>query len=716
MRTRSAIVILFLFQSVSALTQTNPLTSPSDTTNKNKAKSLYEMDFEEISRIQVSLPSKKKEPLFDSPLSTTIITYEEIKSSGATSIPEALRLAPGVIVREKTNGNYDIHLRSNGNLPPGERGHMAENVMTLVMVDHRTVYSYFQGGTFWETLGIGIEDIDRIEIVRGPSTALYGPNAASGVINIITKNGKLPNNEPQLTASISGASNSDHYGEIYGAMNISKKISAGLSGNFQQKNRFEDTYYVYSYNRYTNLDSLDILPHVFLGTPLLEDVDNYYSPKHRSIVKYGANGYLNYSDSNQLYINTSFGFQNSSAQSLFLESRTSIVQRDSRTHYLNINGKLKGLEGNLACTHGFQNLLRGFTGYEYEMTHIQGNLDYTLQLGNLDLRSGVSHQTGIYDTGEFLDNATKEGFFRGRKELYNTSYQLRGDYQWNDKLRSIIAFRGDKYNKPDDWYHTYQFITSFKAGQDNVFRVVYSRANRGPFMLETYMDEIKSFAPGVNVHIEGNQSLTLPHIQMLELGGKSRVGKNLLFDYEFFMSKTRNYINSVIDSDSIKFFPGFGTFPTYSQYINLDLLYKQIGGSLQITFKPNKKLYLSAFCTIQANEMEGHVPDETVPDSTVIIKDYWTPLLYGGLNFNYVLSEKLNIHLNSYFMDATINPIKELDVEIPLVLILNTKISYQLFDNGNVFVNVRNIGSQNYQFGLTEKIPIVGYFGADLNF
>ena len=100
----------------------------------------------------VKSASKKAESSLESPLSTTVLTREEILRSGARNIPEALRLAPGVIVREKTTGNYDVHIRGNDNMPNKHLMFYSENSISLIMIDGRPVFNYAHGGTFWETL------------------------------------------------------------------------------------------------------------------------------------------------------------------------------------------------------------------------------------------------------------------------------------------------------------------------------------------------------------------------------------------------------------------------------------------------------------------------------------------------------------------------------------------------------------------------------------
>src|SRR6056297_3172454 len=121
---------------------------------------LYEMDLESLMEIEIVSASKKAEDIFEAPLGASVLSSEQIKESGATSIMEALRLIPGLIVRETTPGNYDIHLRGYDGVDPKGLITLTANTMTLIMVNNRTVYSEFQGQTYWELLQINIDDVD----------------------------------------------------------------------------------------------------------------------------------------------------------------------------------------------------------------------------------------------------------------------------------------------------------------------------------------------------------------------------------------------------------------------------------------------------------------------------------------------------------------------------------------------------------------------------
>ena len=150
-------------------------------TPKSRAQELeidyYALSLEELMNIPIESASKKEETLFDAPLSSYTITRSDIDKAGATSIVEALRLSPGILVREQTNGVYDVHIRGFDNILGTSEVYTKSNLATLVMIDNRPVFNHNLGGTVWEALPVDIGDVERIEIVRGPSAPLFGPNA-----------------------------------------------------------------------------------------------------------------------------------------------------------------------------------------------------------------------------------------------------------------------------------------------------------------------------------------------------------------------------------------------------------------------------------------------------------------------------------------------------------------------------------------------------------
>lgn len=142
---------------------------------------LKNLSLEELSKIEVVTPSKQPKEVVQIPAAIYVITGEDIRRSGATSIPEALRMAPGVEVAQIDANKWSIGIRGFGS-------RLSRSV--LVLIDGRTVYTTLLAGTYWEVQDVMLEDIDRIEIIRGPGGTIWGPNAVNGVINILTKHTK----------------------------------------------------------------------------------------------------------------------------------------------------------------------------------------------------------------------------------------------------------------------------------------------------------------------------------------------------------------------------------------------------------------------------------------------------------------------------------------------------------------------------------------------
>jgi iron complex outermembrane receptor protein len=140
------------------------------------------LSLEELSAIRVTSVSKRPEPLAGAPAAVYVITGEDIHSAGATSLPEALRLAPNLHVGRFDTLGYEISAR-------GFNGYETANKL-LVLVDGRSVYTPLHSGVFWDDQDLLLEDIDRIEVVSGPGGTLWGANAVNGVINITTKDAR----------------------------------------------------------------------------------------------------------------------------------------------------------------------------------------------------------------------------------------------------------------------------------------------------------------------------------------------------------------------------------------------------------------------------------------------------------------------------------------------------------------------------------------------
>ncbi len=142
---------------------------------------LGDMGLEDLMKIQVSSVSKKDEPMSQAGAAIFVITQNDIRHSGATSIPDLLRMVPGVDVAQIDGNAWAISIR-------GFNYHYVNKV--LVLIDGRTVYTPLFSGVYWDEQDVPLEDIERIEVIRGPGGTVWGANAVNGVINIITKNSR----------------------------------------------------------------------------------------------------------------------------------------------------------------------------------------------------------------------------------------------------------------------------------------------------------------------------------------------------------------------------------------------------------------------------------------------------------------------------------------------------------------------------------------------
>jgi len=142
---------------------------------------LKQLSLEQLGNVEVTTASKEPEEVWNTPAAIYVLTQEDIRRSGATSIPELLRLVPGVEVARIDSDHWSVGVRGFGS-------EFSKSV--LVLIDGRSVYSPLFSGVYWNVQNVMLEDVERIEIIRGPGGTIWGANAVNGVINIITKSTK----------------------------------------------------------------------------------------------------------------------------------------------------------------------------------------------------------------------------------------------------------------------------------------------------------------------------------------------------------------------------------------------------------------------------------------------------------------------------------------------------------------------------------------------
>lgn len=149
--------------------------------NNQQLPDVTALSVEDLMNMQVTSVSKRTQKVADAAAAVFVITQEDIQRSGARSIPELLRMVPGLEVARIDENKWAIGSR-------GFNGRFDDKL--LVLIDGRSVYTPLFSGVYWDVQDVMLEDVDRIEVIRGPGATLWGANAVDGVINIITKSAK----------------------------------------------------------------------------------------------------------------------------------------------------------------------------------------------------------------------------------------------------------------------------------------------------------------------------------------------------------------------------------------------------------------------------------------------------------------------------------------------------------------------------------------------
>ncbi len=681
---------------------------------------LMDLSLEDLINLQVETASKKSEKMIESPLSISVITEKEIKSSGATSIAELFRMVPGLIVREKTNGNFDMHIRGNDNLFSNLLSSV--NFMSLVMIDNRVVYNYFQGGTFWETLPISVNDIEKIEIIRGPSSSLYGPNAVSGVINIITKM-KENKNKEDLSVNSNFQFGSLNTKIADASLNYRKeKFGGGLNANFNYKERFQEEYFLTEENRYATLEyvySLDATKEDSMET----------AERHPNINlandNFGVNSFIYYNHSDFIKNKLSFGMQNSEIQTVHMGRRkTYMNNRTSNTRYINLNSDIYDFHLNANFLSGDQNFITGSSGFQSDINNFSLDAEYNYKIKNLIIRPGFSYRKSIYDDRKHIDIEKGEGFLKDEKYIENLAPTLRIENTFFEKFRFIASARFDIYNKPDENYLNYQIASTYKINKNNILRAVYSRSNSSPFLYTFYTNFDMQTIP-FPMYLIGNENLKLMQMDMYEMGYRTKIANKFLLDFEVFYNKTKNFSDvKLIEMQNIQMGPTQVEVPRRFQYTNIDMKSKQIGFSYSLNFIVKENLQIKIFNTQQYTNVYNFPRG----DSLINKEHLYTPSFYGGIIVNYLPFEKFNIFSNLYFYGSQYSENKEFRSEdndeyifdISLIepkAIINLKLSYKIYKNNVLFLNIRNVlNDKKKEFNFADDTGALYLIGFNINF
>lgn len=389
----------------------------------------------------VSSASKQEEDSFTSPLSTTVVTRDEMRSYGVSTIEEAFRLIPGMIVTEKTNGIYDIQMRGLNGIPDNNMLLYTENANTLLLIDGRSVNNISMGSINFDMLPIGIEDIERIEVVRGAASALYGANAVTGVINILTQ--KPDNSQTVVSGDIQMGNGSTLVGNVAFRKALSPKWAIGATINVQHRERPTGQMYVIpAAGVYmttpsgpavkTRLSQQELAAHIAAGSLVdmsgggyvsVDDLDNLrqvynqdggyvvyraLEPETPAVSMFpnpqlarrteGYNGYVAFTPADGIRFDLSGGYQRSYINSTPVgDDYFSFNGREAKTGYVALQATIKDLKVLASYSGGPHDYAVGVPGFKVNTNFVNASVEYDFHAGPVTIRPGVSYQRIYYE-------------------------------------------------------------------------------------------------------------------------------------------------------------------------------------------------------------------------------------------------------------------------------------------------------------------------------
>ncbi len=418
---------------------------------------LFEMSIEDLMNVPLVITaSRQEQSVFESSVAVSVITAEEIHLSGLTTIPDILQLAPGVDVRRLDRHRYAVGVR-------GLHGVLSDR--TLVLINGRAAANPVFSGTDWLNLPVLIEDISRIEIVRGPGGAAWGANAATGVINIITKK---PEDVLGGFVSTTISEFGDSYTHVrYGGMSDLWKwrVSAGYediknsddagAGDFRAGNAA-------------------IGPVIGIGTYKSRDFSRNW--------KFDSEFEYSYSDDTKVLFGAAYSYGESGDYEFvgyfprrdYLASLTRLFARvdhdfdDGSTGYLQWYGNLWSAHApNMTEMYRYyENDVEGqynFEPFDDHKVSVGGNLRWT----HIRTENDTTANETVFRGGEF--------------DEYWAGLFVIDRYEVTDRLTLEGQLRGDWYSETDiDWSARASAIYALDDRKDHIVRASFARAFRAP--------------------------------------------------------------------------------------------------------------------------------------------------------------------------------------------------------------------------------------------
>lgn len=637
--------------------------------------------------ISVVSASRRLQKLSDAPLTISVITQEEILSMGVNSIPEVLRMVPGVFVQNITGGQYEVGIRGLLNVPPTNSTFSAYSTNILVLIDGRSFFNDSFGGTFWEFLPVTINDIERIEIIRGPASAMFGANAVSGVINIITRNRDTVENKILCVSNSYGSKSQNH--RFYFASNFDKLfLSFSAEKSIKKRYNYEEydiTKKEFTQGRGLTLGGFDLNPPASVNS-----IDsykglftlNYHFDKNNSIdFKLGlSDGHHNFFGGTSDFLIYKTYLSNEFAK-ISYETKIS-------DHTLNVNySRLKIMIGeNDDDIYVYNNKQNGMSTIsdDIEIRGIFNLIPNNIFVAGFNHRKNIVRSDGLYFNRE-----------PDRKKQSFTSFYFNNQYSLiQDKINFTTALRIDKYSVPNITEYSPHISFLYKYNNNNIFKINYSESIRTPFVSELYLSSYGTPTEFFNLYYlgmkniilwQGNKNLMPPRIKSYELSYLNKPTLNSNLEISLFQNIIQDLISFDLIFDNPFSLSDFAP-AVKAGFINISEKYKTYGAELNYRWNINNYCSMWSNLTFQTMKFDSK-------------RVFFTPetIANAGISTRFFRNLQLNFFVN--YSSKTVIPLQNnIDRNVDLIMLDDNNISNSNLSHNPLYNDIYDLASNLFVY------------------
>lgn len=477
--------------------------------------------FQEIPTVFTS--SKKEQAVTESPSAVSIITDEDIRAYRATNIPDLLRNVAGVDVMAISATDYNVNIRGFNK----DASHKL-----LVLIDGRSVYLDFMGIVLWDSLPVTMEEIKSIEVIKGPDSAIWGGNAYSGIINIVTK--RPADSMGSLASASYGEKNTQIGSAVHGGRigNTSYRISAG----WKQEDNWDNNNW---------------------GSTTLRKKDSVAAETKK------GNFLVEQELSGAATVSISGGIVQSNGEVL---TSADVYQRENTSSYLKLDYK--------------RDWLRFHTFWNGLDTGIQE----TINSGSFNIRTNTydAELQGVFDTennslttgGSVRVNTVDSDLLSGHNEQDIWGLYIQDDLKLT---RRFIISAGARYDEHPlaGWNISPRGAVIYTPRDGHTLRLSYSTAYSLPTFVESYLSRKVSI-----VTFTGNKDVKPEKIKSLEAGYQGQISERVKGTLEVFYNELEDFITFMPSSNSSLIMANPPLYTEYTYYNSGK--YKAEGGELSL--------------------------------------------------------------------------------------------------------------------------------------